>query len=86
MKKVRIHAAVIARVALPDNSDFIIMRSTDPAEVLCVDRVILPLKLAVLQDFLESTVAALVPTPVRIECFFNLNYGCCILYTDDRNF
>lgn len=75
----RIRAAVIARDALPGNSDFVIIGRTDSAQVLGMDEAILRLKLAVdagadvcfiegvkTKEFLESTVAALAPTPVRM--------------------
>jgi 2-methylisocitrate lyase-like PEP mutase family enzyme len=76
---IRIRAAVIARDALPGNSDFVIIGRTDSAQVLGMDEAILRLKLAVgagadvcfiegvkTKEFLQSTVAALAPTPVRI--------------------
>lgn len=74
----RIRAAVIARDSIPGGSDFVIIGRTDSAQVLGMDEAVERLKLAAAagadvcfiegvrsKELLESTVAALAPTPVR---------------------
>ncbi|KAK0191660.1 oxaloacetate acetylhydrolase [Armillaria mellea] len=76
----RIRAAVIARDSIPGDSDFVIIGRTDSAQVLGMDEAIARLKLAAAagadvcfiegvktKDLLESTVAALAPTPVLVN-------------------
>ncbi|KAF5393525.1 hypothetical protein D9757_000575 [Collybiopsis confluens] len=76
----RIRAAVIARDAIPGGSDFVIIGRTDSAQVLGMEEAITRLKLAAAagadvcfiegvktKELLESTVAALAPTPVLVN-------------------
>ncbi|KAF9491093.1 Phosphoenolpyruvate/pyruvate domain-containing protein [Pleurotus eryngii] len=76
----RIRAAVIARDAIPGRSDFVIIGRTDSAQVLGMEEAIERLKLAAAagadvcfiegvksKELLESTVAALAPTPVLVN-------------------
>ncbi|KAL0953943.1 hypothetical protein HGRIS_005105 [Hohenbuehelia grisea] len=76
----RIRAAVIARDSIPGGSDFVIIGRTDSAQVLGMEEAVERLKLAAAagadvcfiegvksKDLLESTVAALAPTPVLVN-------------------
>lgn len=76
----RIRAAVIARDALPGQSDFVIIGRTDSAQVLGIEEAIYRLKLAAdagadvcfiegvkTKVLLESTVRALAPKPVLVN-------------------
>ncbi|KAF5321046.1 hypothetical protein D9619_001672 [Psilocybe cf. subviscida] len=76
----RIRAAVIARDAIPGNSDFVIIGRTDSAQVLGMEEAVTRLKLAAdagadvcfiegvkTEELLRSTVAALAPKPVLVN-------------------
>lgn len=76
----RIRAAVIARDSIPGGSDFVIIGRTDSAQVLGMEEAIIRLKLAAAagadvcfiegvktKELLETTVAALAPTPVLVN-------------------
>lgn len=76
----RIRAAVQARDAIPGGSDFVIIGRTDAAQVLGMEEAIMRLRLAAdagadvcfiegvkSQELLETTVAALAPTPVLVN-------------------
>ncbi|KAH8829960.1 oxaloacetate acetylhydrolase [Flagelloscypha sp. PMI_526] len=76
----RIRAAVQARDSIPGGSDFVIIGRTDSAQVLGMEEAIIRLKLAAnagadvcfiegvkSRELLETTVAALSPTPVLVN-------------------
>ena len=76
----RIRAAVQARDSIPGGSDFVIIGRTDSAQVLGMEEAVERLKLArdagadvcfiegvKSKELLESTVAALAPTPVLVN-------------------
>ncbi|KAG6850868.1 hypothetical protein H0H93_007486 [Arthromyces matolae] len=76
----RIRAAVMARDAIPGDSDFVIIARTDSAQVLGMEEAVVRLKLAAqigadvcfiegvrTNALLESTVAALAPKPVLVN-------------------
>ncbi|TFK23142.1 oxaloacetate acetylhydrolase [Coprinopsis marcescibilis] len=76
----RVRAAVLARDSIPGDSDFIIIARTDSAQVLGMEEAVLRLKMAAdvgadvcfiegvqTKELLESTVAALSPTPVLVN-------------------
>ncbi|THH33093.1 hypothetical protein EUX98_g1114 [Antrodiella citrinella] len=76
----RIRAAVMARDAIPGGSDFVIIGRTDSAQVLGMEEAVARLKLAAdagadvcfiegvkTAELLQSTVAALAPTPVLVN-------------------
>jgi 2-methylisocitrate lyase-like PEP mutase family enzyme len=77
---IRVRAAVNARDEIPGNSDFVIIARTDSAQVLGMEEAVFRLKLAAdagadvcfiegvkTKELLESTVAALAPTPVLVN-------------------
>ncbi|KAG5339471.1 hypothetical protein C0989_004058 [Termitomyces sp. Mn162] len=76
----RVRAAVLARDAIPGDSDFVIIARTDSAQVLGMEEAIIRLQLAAragadvcfiegvrTKELLESTVAALAPKPVLVN-------------------
>jgi 2-methylisocitrate lyase-like PEP mutase family enzyme len=82
----RVRAAVIARDSIPGGSDFVIIGRSDAAQVLGMEEAIYRLKLAQAagadvcfiegvksKELLESTVAALAPTPVLVNVICGLH-------------
>ncbi|KAH0588488.1 hypothetical protein H2248_004326 [Termitomyces sp. 'cryptogamus'] len=76
----RVRAAVLARDAIPGDSDFVIIARTDSAQVLGMEEAIIRLQLAAragadvcfiegvrTKELLESTVTALAPKPVLVN-------------------